>query len=294
VEKSIIYYVTKNKKKPSINLKPWLKKKVVHSPQGDNIDLKITVKNLTFAELDKIEPSLKKFKLAILLFFVKTGEFAKIKKLIPKDEFLHAIPKYIFLPANDFKRIRNYGNLCEGIVLKSDDFDSKNLGWLAYLTLLNEHYYHQIDEMANRIDKTSQIMESVFDLARSELTDATEAGKAFERILDYESQVRETEYTSRVAYEQLSQFRDQEIFALRQQLDAEERLRNFHRAQKKGFLEIQEATNSLLEFSHRENEEKTKFLEAQEKLRALTEQEIRTLHAENKQLKEKLNELSKK
>jgi hypothetical protein len=291
VEQCVVYYVTKKRAKSAVNFKPWLKAKR-EKPNLDRIsELKISIRNITFPGLEKIKIPEEKHPLFLLLIQTQLGELVKIKERISKNIPLNCIPKFILINNNDYKKVKDFGNLSGGIILNRDKINPNNLGYMCYITLLNIYYHQAINKLADRLDTTTHIMDSVFELARTELKDATETRHAFERILEFETQVREIERSSRLAYEQLSQFRDKELYALRQQLDAEERLRNFHRAQKKSFLEIQQATNRLLEYSQRENVEKQKFVEAQEQLRILTEQEIRTLHEENNILKEKIQNL---
>jgi hypothetical protein len=226
------------------------------------------------------------------------------------------IANIIFLQVNEaeWKNLQSdftskYGNHPEVALILIAPIENSNLtnakSVNPFLLLENPLHKHEIKTI---IDKTIQselykrasldigtsclenigFFEGVFDLARKENMEKKETIEALEKILEYETKVKVSQEQVNKAIESVNELKEKELLEVHQVLKANEHLDILRENELKDAILTKQATEAALQFSRIEEIQMDKIIQAQNRLFAFSDKEIRALFEENKALKKKL------
>jgi len=162
------------------------------------------------------------------------------------------------------------------------------LKWIIDKSIQAELYKRISLEISTSCLSNIGFFDGLFELARKENEQRDETIKAFEKILEYEVEIKKSQDSLNKAIESVNQLRDKELLELHERIKANEKLEELRREELKTALEMKEATERALEYSRIEEKGMDKIIKAQERLFKYTEQEIKTLLEENRELKKRL------
>ncbi|MDX1957705.1 MAG: hypothetical protein SFU98_03980 [Leptospiraceae bacterium] len=130
--------------------------------------------------------------------------------------------------------------------------------------------------------------DGVFELARKETKESRDTIKALESILEFESRMRKSQDAINLAMERVNELREKELLELHQVLIANKNLDVLREHELKDAIEVQSATEAALQFSRIEEMQLDQIIQAQNKLFEFTDNELKALLEENRELKKKL------
>jgi hypothetical protein len=162
------------------------------------------------------------------------------------------------------------------------------LKWLIDKAIQAELYKRISLDISTSCLSNIGFFEGLFELARKENQDRSEAVRAFEKILSYEQEIKKSQDRLNHAIDSVNELRDKELLELHERIKATEKLEDFRREELKTALEIKQATEQVLEYSMIEERGMDRIIKAQDKLFEYTEQEIKDLLEENRELKKRL------
>lgn len=162
------------------------------------------------------------------------------------------------------------------------------LKWLIDKAIQAELYKRISLEVSTSCLANIGFFDGLFELARQENKDKAEAIKAYEKILEYELEIKKSQDRLNQAIERVNELRDKELLELHERIKAQERLDELREAELKEALQIKEATQKVLEYTAVEEKSMDKIIRAQDRLFRYTEKEIKALMEENKELKKRL------
>lgn len=181
-----------------------------------------------------------------------------------------------------------FSNLKGNFLLLEYPIHKMELKWLIDKSIQAELYKRISLEVSTSCLANIGFFDGLFELARQENKDKTETLKAYEKILEYELEIKKSQDKLNQAIERVNELRDKELLELHERIKAQEKLDILREEELKNALKIKEATEKVLEYTAIEEKSMDKIIRAQDRLFRYTEQEIKALMEENKELKKRL------
>lgn len=267
--KTIIWHVTSGKEFP---LQLWKNPKVT-----------IELNNISLAEWESM--NFHRDEINIVFLHLTRSEWTNYREKMIKGLETHPQVQALFVCPTE----EGFSEDSNGSYLVIEHPVHKlELKWLIDKSIQAEMYKRISLEVSTSCLSNIGFFEGLFELARKENQDRSEAVHAFEKILQYEQEIKKSQDNLNHAIEKVNQLRDRELLELHERIKATEQLEDFRREELKSILEIKEATEKVLEFSMIEERGMDKIIRAQDKLFQYTESEIRALLEENIELKKRL------
>lgn len=224
----------------------------------------------------------------VFLLQSESGKQGALRDAIKKARHLNDYPKLVIVPSADYASVVAEYQLLPRAYLLDDSIRPGNLLLTLELLLQQEYYRQVVYGLSGDMRKSTDIFENMIALARKELTDAKSETAAFQALLEYAASRREFEDSLNNANEQVARLRDHELLGLKAQLAATERLSDFRDQELLDARRTIDAAEAALEFSRKENLRRETILNAMDRLRSYTENELLELYQENQQLRQKL------
>lgn len=268
---AIIWHLTSGKEFP---IQIWKHPRV-------NIELsKVSLDGLGAIDLMKAD-------IHIFFLSVSLQEWNQIREFIRKFE-LHPYVSLIMVYSDDAEKINGVVPESGKIEVLEHPVHPRNLRLILDRTIQSEFYKLAANEIGNSCLTNIGFFEGVFELAQKEYKDATKANEALQAILEFESKVKKNNEEINKALERVNELKNKELLALHERLKVSEILDSMKTQELKDALDFKKATEQALNYSHIEEIQLDKILEAQDRLFAYTEKEIKDLIEENRSLKKRL------
>ncbi|ASV11029.1 hypothetical protein LEP1GSC171_2781 [Leptospira santarosai str. HAI1380] len=225
----------------------------------------------------------------IHVFFLSVSleEWNEIREFIRKFE-LHPYASLILIYSDDAEKISKTVPENSKIEVLEHPVHPRNLRLILDRTIQSEFYKLAANEIGNSCLTNIGFFEGVFELAQKEYKDATKANEALQAILEFESKVKKNNEEINEALERVNELKNKELLALHERLKVSEILDSMKTQELKDALDFKKATEQALNYSHIEEIKMDRILEAQDRLFAYTEKEIKELIEENRNLKKRL------
>ncbi|MCC6275942.1 MAG: hypothetical protein IT569_08795 [Leptospiraceae bacterium] len=224
----------------------------------------------------------------ILFLEVNKSEWDSIKKDFLSRFELHPDISLTLISSPDFEKISNELEKKGKIEIIESPVQRNSLRLLLDRAIQSEFYKTAAMEIGSSCLSNVGFFEGVFELAREEMKVADDANKALQAILDYESKVKRSQNLLNTAIDKVNEMKNSEMLELHERIKATERLDALRQQELKNAIESKEAAENVLSYSRIEEMNMDKIIKAQDKLFAYTDQEIRDLVKENRELKKKL------
>lgn len=234
-------------------------------------------------EWEKIE--FKREEINIVFVQVSKAEWDSLhKKVILGLDTHPQVQLLIFCPTEEGIVSNIQGNF----LLLEYPLHKVELKWLIDKTIQAELYKRISLEVSTSCLANIGFFDSLFELARQENKDREDTLKAYEKILEYEMEIKKSQDKLNEAIERVNELRDKELLELHERIKAQEKLDILREEELKTALKIREATEKVLEYTALEEKSMDKIIRAQDRLFRYTEKEIKALMEENRELKKRL------
>ena len=269
---------------------------------------KVSIQVKTFAP--KESPHLALSSEDINLFFLQLhrSDWDQISASFLKDYEVHPYVSTIFIHFLSGEKDSNLENKAKFLVLESPLRNSE-FRFMLDRTIQFEFYKHSCLEIAANSMSNVGLIDGVFDLARKEQTDLKQTNEAWVSLFSYEERIKKTNDQINKALEKVYALKDQEMLELLERIkaqenldilrdkerkeanetrSAQENLQLLREQELKDAISTQKAQEKAMQYSRIEEMNLDKIIQAQDRLFAYTEHEIKTLRDENEELKRKL------
>lgn len=151
-----------------------------------------------------------------------------------------------------------------------------------------EYYRRMLKSLSSESRKRKVVIDRIMTLAQGEIQSAREESRALMELLNYEAEIRKSDKLIAAALEIASEWKEKELVDMKEHLTMMERLNLYRDKELARSQKEYDAANSALELGIRENLEREKIIEALDRLRKISDSELRRLDMENRELREKL------
>lgn len=269
---SIIWYIST---KTNFPLELWKHPKIA-----------IEINTIPLNNIQTIQTSSKDIN--ILFLELSKTEWDKIKNDFLSKFELHPDISLTLISSPDFEKISNELEKKGKIEVIENPVQKNSLRLLLDRTIQTEFYKNAAMEIGSSCLSNVGFFEGVFELAREEMKVADDTNKALQSILDYESKVKKSQNLLQDAIEKVNEMKNAELLELHDRIKATEKLDELRELELRNAIQGKEAAENILSYSRIEEMNMEKIIKAQDKIFAYTDQEIRDLVKENRELKIKL------
>ncbi len=268
--------------------------KIWHASDGRKFPLDIrdtgqfhlSVEEISIEELAKVEPDAS----ILHTFFIQleAGKIARVAELLKAARYLQDYPKIIAVPADEYRQALQELSLLSRVIVLDDSIRPLHLKLFLSQVWQLEYYRRVVYNLSHDMRKQKEVYDNLIELARRELQVSRDENNAFEKLQEYDRHHKAFDEGLKRAMTSVDEMKDHEILELKTQLAAMETLSEYRDEEYNLARETLKATENVLTLSERENIERDKIINALDRLRNLTEQELLDLIHENNELRARL------
>ncbi|MBE7438622.1 MAG: hypothetical protein HS115_09240 [Spirochaetales bacterium] len=246
----------------------------------------IEIREASFADLENL--TARPGEIHLCLIQVEKGGMEAIGQAIHRAKSVYDIPKILLVPSGEARNFPVNPELLPRTLILEDSIQPQNLAVCLEQQLVLEYYRSIVYTLSHEIRQKTEAYEKLLALSQEELKAKQSESRAYAALMDYH--VEHQAFADRVqkARESMDSMQNSELLQLSEQLEAYERLSAWRDQEMKSAEATLQATSTALDLSTKENLEKEKLLNAMDRLRNFTEQELQDLLTENNELRARL------
>lgn len=249
--------------------------------------IKVQVNQMQLDELDRI--TISPNDIHIVFLQVSFAEWKQIQSTITSAFEANPFVSLILISSEDgVDQIQEVVQGHAKYLVLENPLHVRELRMILDRTIQSESYKAAALDIGNSCLENVGFFEGVFTLAHQEYEESKKENEALRSILKYEELVKRSQAGINTALDKVNDMKNQELIELHERVKASQQLDELREKELKQALELQKATEQVLNYSRIEEMNLDKILRAQDRLFEYTEQEIKELVEENRSLKKKL------